>query len=623
MKINKILLFGMVMLSSISINDESFASTINYVDNPELITFGGSNNDIFYSIIETSDRGYVAAGYSASTNAGFNNNGNEDAIIVKYDSNGTQQWIKNFGGSNSDFFRSVIETSDGGFVCTGYSRSTNAGFSNKGDYDAIMVKYNPNGEQQWVKNFGGSSDEDKFYSVIETLDGGFICAGESNSADAGFTHKRLRDAIIVKYNSSGTQEWVKNFGGASYDSFKSVSLTSDGGFVCVGESSSSDAISTSVGDYEAIIVKYNINGEQQWVKSFGGSNYEYFESVIETSDGGFICAGNSNSTDAGFNSKGARDAIIVKYNSSGTQEWVSNFGGSSGDKFYSAIEILDGGFVCVGESASSDAGFSNNGVFDAIIAKYNTNGEQEWVKSFGGSTFDYFTSVIETSHGELMATGYSSSLNAGFEHKGLDDAIITIYAIEDECLSSIKLAENNPTHENISNARMLINAMPEGELKEQYQARLNAIIPEITFDKKNHSANLDIYIKCENMISLSLDTSSITFDDFNGTEDLIKENAVNLTVNSSLPYKVDAYLATEIQNASKNKTMDKEILNLKANGSDEYKSFEDVNITPITLVDNQEAGRDKVHGIDIMLKGGIPHEKDVYKTTIKFEATQK
>ncbi|MBQ8997133.1 MAG: leucine-rich repeat protein [Clostridium sp.] len=188
---------------------------------------------------------------------------------------------------------------------------------------------------------------------------------------------------------------------------------------------------------------------------------------------------------------------------------------------------------------------------------------------------------------------------------------------------AITLAENSKKPTDISNARRLINAMPESDKKNELQLRLNSVIPIATFEDKSSTANIDIYIKLENMLSLSLDTNSVTFDNFNGTEDLIKENAVNLTINSSLPYKVDAYLASEIQNANKDKTMDKEILNIKANSLDDYKTFTDVAITPITLLDDQEAGKDKSHGIDIKLKGGLSYERDTYKTTIKFVATQK
>ena len=121
---------------------------------------------------------------------------------------------------------------------------------------------------------------------------------------------------------------------------------------------------------------------------------------------------------------------------------------------------------------------------------------------------------------------------------------------------------------------------------------------------------------------MSLDTSSITFEDFSGVEDVVKTNAVNISINSSLPYQINAYLPTEIQNSDKTNTMDKRILNIKENSETNYQTF--ANTTDkIILKDNCPAGNDLIHGVDIELKGRIAHEKDVYKTTIKFEAEQK
>ena len=124
------------------------------------------------------------------------------------------------------------------------------------------------------------------------------------------------------------------------------------------------------------------------------------------------------------------------------------------------------------------------------------------------------------------------------------------------------------------------------------------------------------------MLSLSLNTNSITFEDFSGVEDLELNNVVNLTINSSLPYELNAYLATEIQNSDKSNTMDKSILNIKESGESNYKAFNNIN-EKLTLKDNNIAGNDIIHNLDLLLRGGISHEKDVYKTTIKFEAKQK
>ena len=189
---------------------------------------------------------------------------------------------------------------------------------------------------------------------------------------------------------------------------------------------------------------------------------------------------------------------------------------------------------------------------------------------------------------------------------------------------AVEEAISTPTLYNISIARMWVNQMPESLLKDEMQMRLSEIynISDIQLDKKNMTSNLDLYIKSENMLSLSLNTNSITFEDFSGVEDLELNNAVNLTINSSLPYELNAYLATEIQNSDKSKIMDKSTLNIKESSESNYNAFNNTN-EKLTLKDNNVAGNDIIHNLDLLLRGGISYEKDVYKTTIKFEAKQK
>ena len=201
---------------------------------------------------------------------------------------------------------------------------------------------------------------------------------------------------------------------------------------------------------------------------------------------------------------------------------------------------------------------------------------------------------------------------------------VKIDRIANKSSEAVEEAISTPTLHNISLARMWVNQMPESLLKDEMQMRLSNIsnMQDIKLDKKNITSNLDLYIKSENMLSLSLNTNSITFEDFSGVEDLELNNVVNLTINSSLPYELNAYLATEIQNSDKSNTMDKSILNIKESGESNYKAFNNIN-EKLTLKDNNIAGNDIIHNLDLLLRGGISHEKDVYKTTIKFEAKQK
>lgn len=151
---------------------------------------------------------------------------------------------------------------------------------------------------------------------------------------------------------------------------------------------------------------------------------------------------------------------------------------------------------------------------------------------------------------------------------------------------------------------------------------ITRVIQVRTLEFENVSANLDIYIKSENMLSLSLNRNVISFEDFNGTEDIEQIGALGMTINSSLPYEINAYLENEIQNSDKSETMDKRILNLKEGDDTNYKEFTDIK-TKLTLSPDNESGNNKIHNFDFKLKGGIAHKKDVYKTTIKFEVNQK
>lgn len=205
-----------------------------------------------------------------------------------------------------------------------------------------------------------------------------------------------------------------------------------------------------------------------------------------------------------------------------------------------------------------------------------------------------------------------------------EGGVILANTEEQNAENAVLQAEGSKSSTDIQSARTLVNNLPEGVKKDELQGRLDAIldISDITFDKSSATANVDVYIKSENMLSLTLDTNSITFDDFSGVEDMEKLGAVNITINSSLPYELNAYLPTEIQNSDKSKTMDKRILNIKESSEVDYKTFSNVN-QKLTLKDNNVAGNDLTHGIDLKLKGGIAHEKDSYKATIKFEAQQK
>lgn len=166
-------------------------------------------------------------------------------------------------------------------------------------------------------------------------------------------------------------------------------------------------------------------------------------------------------------------------------------------------------------------------------------------------------------------------------------------------------------------AQDALDKLADSQIKISLQERINAI----TTSSLSHSGNIDVYIKPQNILSLSLNTNVVTFEDYSGTESLEKLSAIELTVDSTLPYDLNSYLETEIVNKDGDKFLNRNVLNLKESSTTEYKHFNNVK-EKLTLLSDCNAGYSKTHSIDMKLNPSV-FETDVYKTVIKFEIEQK
>lgn len=344
-------------------------------------TFGGSNDDQGQKIAQTVDGGFIITGFSMSNDGDASvNAGIQDKWILRLDATGNILWEKSFGFSGSDQAYSVIPTSDNGFMMVGFLDITASGgagndFSNATQHgvgEFWAHKLDANGNLEWRRYFGGTNN-DRAYDVLETSDGGYIIAGAAESNDFDISDpKGSYDYWVIKINSSGTLIWEKSFGGSEIDICYAIAQTSDGNFVLAGDSRSADGdITGARGNADFWILKIDPNGNTIWQKSFGGSAFDSARGAAPTSDGGVLISGASRSSDVDLSQNlGQNDFWIMKLSSSGTIEWQNSYGGTGLDFSYDILQTSDNKILAVGSSDSTDNQVSgNHGGQDAWVLK--------------------------------------------------------------------------------------------------------------------------------------------------------------------------------------------------------------------------------------------------------------
>ena len=359
--------------------------------------YGESTPDWMSSVQETSDGGSIVAGYTES----FGRAGASNMWVIKLAANGTINWERTYSGVPYDWASSIKETSDGGYIIAGYTECFGAQ-----EGDAWVIKVDSSGDIVWERRYGGEfSDEATcIQQTDDDEDGqkndGYIVAGRTKSFGSS-----VSDMWVIKLSGAGDITWENRYGETDFDIASSIDQTSDGGYIVAGDSWNATSGATVHSDMA--VVKLGADGSIQWQKTYGDIDSDTASCVQETPDGGYILAGDTRS----FTS--ISDIWILKLTSTGSVIWQKTYGGN----WSYAIDLdqtSDGGYIVAGHTHDFGAGFS-----DILLLKLDSAGTIIWQKVYGGSGFEWAHAVEETTMGEYLVAGRTQSFGAG-----LDDALL-------------------------------------------------------------------------------------------------------------------------------------------------------------------------------------------------------
>ncbi len=275
------------------------------------------------------------------------------------------------------------------------------------------------------KTLIGGNQDDFAFSIKQTLDGGYILAGNSESsqdADVTQENKGGTDCWVVKLDASGNISWNKLYGGSAFDGVRQIVQTADGGYIFAAYTESSadgDIWQTSHGGFDCWVVKLNSTGDTLWTKLLGGDQPDIASSIQQTADGGYIIGAYSYSSDiddVSDPSHGLSDYWVIKLDATGTIVWDKLLGGAGEEQLYAVRQTSDGGYIVSGQTTSSASGNVTgtlHGIFDFWVVKLTSTGTISWNRLIGGDQEQQGTAVVETADGGFVVVGKTLSGTSG------------------------------------------------------------------------------------------------------------------------------------------------------------------------------------------------------------------
>ncbi|MFI5145246.1 MAG: T9SS type A sorting domain-containing protein [Ignavibacteria bacterium] len=343
----------------------------------------GNGFDAGYVMAIDGNENIYVAGSSAGSGTGL------DIITIKYDNQGSPQWVQRYNGSGNQIdVATTIYVDVNSYVYV-------AGYSFASSYDYVIIKYSPDGTVQWIQTYNGPVNGDDRASGVAVSSNGDVYVTGSSYGLSGY------DIVTVKYNSSGIQQWVIRYDDPFHvnDLAAGCALYPSGGIYVAGTAYNGQ-------NYDIIIIKYDASGNSPWQAYYNGTgNGDDGATALKVDNSGNVyVTGYTTGIGTG------RDYVTLKYNNSGSFAWATPQNGlGNGYDVAKAIALDNSGNVLV-----TGVSYGNGTGYDIATCKYTNAGSLQWIKRYNSLNVDDNGTCIATDVSGSVYVGGTSNMSGAY-----------------------------------------------------------------------------------------------------------------------------------------------------------------------------------------------------------------
>jgi len=342
----------------------------------------------------------VQVGFTLEAFAGFTNAGQADFYVQAFDGSGTPVWTEQWGTAGWDSAKATALDSQGAIYVVGHVEGALPGMTWLGDADSFLRKYDADGVVLWTRQFGTSGGDYAERVAIDAADNIYV-VGNTTGAFPGFTNAGEGDAFVRKYDASGAELWTRQFGGGSWDRADVVATLDDTHLYVVGSEPPSDGTVY----FDVFVRKWDSTGAEVWARTLSSDASDHAHDATVDGAGNVVIVGHTDGALPGHVRPPESSAFVWAWSASGEELWGTQYGGERYASADATRTDDQGNFYVTGTIFGSLDGQLSRGDGDAYVRLFDASGNVLWTRQFGSVDSDGLDGLELDDAGRVYVSG--------------------------------------------------------------------------------------------------------------------------------------------------------------------------------------------------------------------------